>query len=961
VPAAAAATAQGGRITLTAAGDLRYEPPFSTSLASDTYGYTLTDGTTASASITFTVNLAGDVVYVADQSPAPEDGTAARPFDTLADAIAVTGGHPIHIRRAPGDGTLTAGITLTAGDKLLGEGVALTSAQVGAPAGDTLFAAGTKPVLTASGVDVVTLAGSTEVAGLSINPDGAGGGLAGTNPAGVTVRDVDITDTGTQATQAGIELTTGGSLTFSGTVSITSTVARALDITGTTLSGTLASTSVTGGTNGGVRLASTTGSLTFQALSITTTGGTGFLLSTVTNLDVDGANFAASVGSTGGPAVDATGLASGSDLVFDSVTAAGTLTKGVNLDGTGTWTFSGAAGSIAASSQVGFDVNGGSGAVSYAGPIANGTGRPVDVTGRAGNTTISGNITGSGGTGINVANNTAGTTTFSGTTKTLNTGTNAAVTLSSNTGHTINFTGGGLDIDTTTGAGFSATGGGTVTVQGTGNTIDSVSAAALNIANTTIGSSNVTFQSVSSGNSTAAADPANGIVLNSTGTAAGNGGLVVTGTGGTCTAATPTCTGGTIQSLVGADDSSFTPVGTGIVLTSTRIPSLTSMRVRNASNYAIRGNQVTNFALSNMLIDGTNGTNVASPFSDGSISFDTILGTNSISTSEISGGVQRNIRVDHASGVGGGTMTLNVTGNNIHDTVGSSPDDGVFVEAENTDNYTVNVANNTLTNHGGDHVNITMINSATINVSITGNTLSNPELPVRLGGGIFVFGASWNGTGTYNVSNNSILRNRQGGAIHMNKGSGTGTLSGSVTNNTIGITGVNKSGSIEASGIIIAARGASGTHTALVEDNNIFGWNDRAIILENGEGSPTLNATVRGNTANTFDPINGLHGLHADLGIISGDAGSVCLDAGGSVAADRNHLTLAGNEAQGGADIRVRRGQAVNLRMPGYAGGADDDAAVSTYLSGRNDVTSLSITSPGTGTYSGGAAACPLP
>ena len=120
------------------------------------------------------------------------------------------------------------------------------------------------------------------------------------------------------------------------------------------------------------------------------------------------------------------------------------------------------------------------------------------------------------------------------------------------------------------------------------------------------------------------------------------------------------------------------------------------MRIRNASNYAIRGNQTTSFTFTNMLIDGTNGTNEASPFSDGSISFDTILGTNSITGSEISGGWQRNIRVDHASGVGGGTMTLNVTGNNIHDTVGTAPDDGVFVEAENNDNYTVNIANNTL-------------------------------------------------------------------------------------------------------------------------------------------------------------------------------------------------------------------------------------------------------------------------
>jgi hypothetical protein len=68
----------------------------------------------------------------------------------------------------------------------------------------------------------------------------------------------------------------------------------------------------------------------------------------------------------------------------------------------------------------------------------------------------------------------------------------------------------------------------------------------------------------------------------------------------------------------------------------------------------------------------------------------------------------------------------------------------------------------------------------------------------------------------------------------------------------------------------------------------------------------------------------------------------------------------AGSEAQGGVDVRVRRGSAVNLRMPGYAGGADDDAAVTAFLSGRNDVTSTAITSPGTGTYSGGGA-CPQP
>ena len=71
---------------------------------------------------------------------------------------------------------------------------------------------------------------------MSINPDGAGGGLAGTNPTGVTVRDADITDTGTQATQAGIELTHRRRADVLAAPSASRrTAARALDLTGAAL------------------------------------------------------------------------------------------------------------------------------------------------------------------------------------------------------------------------------------------------------------------------------------------------------------------------------------------------------------------------------------------------------------------------------------------------------------------------------------------------------------------------------------------------------------------------------------------------------------------------------------------------------------------------------------------------------------------------------------------------------
>ena len=237
VPAAAAATVQGGRITLNAAGDLRYEPPASVTLNADSYGYQLTDGITASSAITFTVNLAGEVWYVADQAPGPNDGTAARPFAGLAAALAVaTTNDAIHIRRAPGDGTLTGGVTLQTGQKLIGEGVALTNTDIGTATAETLFAAGTKPVLTASGTDVVTLASNAEVAGVSVNPDGAASGITGASTSGVTLRSMEIVDSGIAASQPGLELTsTGNGLALSGNVDVAMQSNKAIDINGAAL------------------------------------------------------------------------------------------------------------------------------------------------------------------------------------------------------------------------------------------------------------------------------------------------------------------------------------------------------------------------------------------------------------------------------------------------------------------------------------------------------------------------------------------------------------------------------------------------------------------------------------------------------------------------------------------------------------------------------------------------------
>ena len=173
-----------------------------------------------------------------------------------------------------------------------------------------------------------------------------------------------------------------------------------------------------------------------------------------------------------------------------------------------------------------FNVNMGSAILDYDGTIANTSGDSVTIQNQTGAVNIDGTITDTG-TGITVQTHNNGTPiiTFSGANSSVNTGTSTAINLATNSNATINFTGGGLDIDTTTLTGFNATGGGTVNVTGAANTATSTTATAVNITDTIIGGSGVTFQSINS----MMASSNTVIILDDT----GNGTFTVTGTGTT--------------------------------------------------------------------------------------------------------------------------------------------------------------------------------------------------------------------------------------------------------------------------------------------------------------------------------------------------------------------------------------------------------------------------------------------
>ncbi|MEH6873643.1 MAG: Ig-like domain-containing protein [Candidatus Competibacter sp.] len=661
------------------------------------------------------------------------------------------------------------------------------------------------------------------------------------------------------------------------------------------------------------------------------------------------------------------------NATFGSVSSSGGLNNVRLVTIAGTVDLGGSGALTGAGSGVAFVVNGGTGAITYGGSITAGV--LVDIQSHGtGSITLSGALSStSGNPGINIANNTSGTIALSNASKVVTSGANPAVMLTNNTGATINFTGGGLAISTTGGTGFSATGGGTVNVTGGGNTITTTTGTALNVANTNIGASGLTFQSISANGA------ANGIVLNSTGA---SGGLTVTGnSAGLCggsvssgppaSAATTTapvtadCTGGTIQSTTGP----------GIVLTSTSNVSLTRIRVINSGDDGIQGTNVTGFTLASSLLDGNgNALNENSiDFGDtSSITPNGLHGTGSITNSTIRNAYHRNVAIRNLDGAA--LTAFSITGSQFRQNPSNGDaDDNILMEALGTANMALSVTGSHFSSTEGDHIQTAGVNSGTLNVNITNNTFTGGH-STPLGQGITISAATgvpgWNGRIDYDVNGNHITGSVTT-AVHANLGtsSAAAVFDGFVRNNVIGSSGVSLSCSTQAHGVYIEARG-NGTHNSAVTGNTIRQCFDRGIFSEAGDGDSVLNLTVQSNTidqqvdAAAREAIQTNHGITSTNVFGNVDTNNVCLELGGAGA-------LANVFSHGGGapdDFRLRKRQEATVRLPGYAGGIDQTAGslaqVVSFIQGQN---TGSAGEPGSASASGagggytGGAACTLP
>jgi hypothetical protein len=556
------------------------------------------------------------------------------------------------------------------------------------------------------------------------------------------------------------------------------------------------------------------------------------------------------------------------------------------------------------------------------------------------------------GLGIRIDGNSGGTFTLSGTSKVVNTGASPAVTLSSNTGATIAFTGGGLDIDVTTASGFSATGGGTVTVEGAGNSVAATTGTPVTIENTTIGANGVSFVRV------AADGGVNGIVVDDTGA----GPFAVTGTG------TTDGSGGTLTNLTSdavvlnatgevtlanmvigdpaavageAPDPTNFVWGAGISATDvTGSPGLTitNVLISRTASHGVEGVRLTGLAVSNSEI-----LNAGDAISEDAMRFgeggpDGLFGTATVTNTVLDGYVGSGIQIDNSSGsveltVSGATIGNNQTGISG----GGIGQDGLRLIPRGTSTFAIRVDGGTsFTDNQGEAIFSGPRSSASLDLLVDGVSVDDVE---SLGGSIGVF-ADDTSNSRVQVTN-STFEYVAGSAIWL-QASGSSTIDGTLVSNTVGTAALPASGALAGAAIRLRQPG-TGQVRHHVESNVLHSQSEEGIESINSEsggaGDIDSHIVIINNTV-TAPETAGFPGIYIEAGNDHG----LCADVTGNTSA--GPAFAEGIEVlQSGASVF----EVVGLGV----------LAVDAYLAGANTSTAASL--GGTFTASPGACTAPLP
>jgi hypothetical protein len=360
---------------------------------------------------------------------------------------------------------------------------------------------------------------------------------------------------------------------------------------------------------------------------------------------------------------------------------------------------------------------------------------------------------------------------------------------------------------------------------------------------------------------------------------------------------------------------------------------------------------VVGFTLANSVVNGTNGTDTTFlPDKEGSIRFSQLTGTVSLTDTAVSGGANNNVIVQNTAG------TLNSTFTNLRSGAlnNASVEDAVTVEGTGTATANATVQGSTFTDAPADIFHYIGDGTGGGALNFTGNTVTNNH-PAIVTGGVTLAGGA-NGTTTMTVQNNT-MRDSHAAALAVNKSSGTGSLTATIDNNDIGVTGVANSGSLEGNGLDVTSGRGNATYN--VTNNEVRQYNSHGMAFFVGTGtageSGTVNVNLSDNTVQEpgDNPnITLLEGIRVGSGISATDTFQTCVNVGPN--------TIAGSSDAPDKDWLVLGAGETTVRLPGYAGGPQDDAAATTFINGKFGGGAGGVASSGgSSAWSGTGTACP--
>jgi uncharacterized repeat protein (TIGR01451 family) len=376
VPGGGSATdaTANGSVTMSSDGSFTYTPNVAFRGPSDSFTYTLDNGTGKIDTATVSIAVNGLIWFVNTAATPGGDGRLATPFNCLVGAGCFD---PVASDIANDNifvysGSYTGGLTLLSGQKLIGQGAGdtlLSITGLSAPSGTNLLPStgGTSPTITAAATNITLGSGNT-IRGVTLNGAAAAAvDLAGNSFGTATIAETALggqgqalnlnngTLTGPVASTAAFtsissisSSTTGVSLASvagnlsSGSTSVITPAGIGVSVNTSSGAFNFAGTSVSQSGAAGVSLTTNSGTISFAALDITnTTTNQGGLIATDNSNTITTTSGAINTGS--GTAVNIT-RASGTTPLNVSLTSVSTsgAANGILLSGTsGSFTVNG--------------------------------------------------------------------------------------------------------------------------------------------------------------------------------------------------------------------------------------------------------------------------------------------------------------------------------------------------------------------------------------------------------------------------------------------------------------------------------------------------------------------------------------------------------------------------------------------------------------------------------------------